>query len=63
MGSEMCIRDSPNQLVSHRHFKTILDMKGYDVAYQEYGGGHEMLSWRGGIAEGLKQIFQSMRLD
>jgi enterochelin esterase-like enzyme len=48
----------PHQIVSNRHFKTVLDMKGYDVTYQEYGGGHEMLSWRGGIAEGLKHVFQ-----
>ncbi len=53
----------PHQIVSHRHFKTILDMKGYDVTYQEYRGGHEMLSWRGGIAEGLKHIFQAMELE
>ncbi len=43
----------PHQVISHRHFKTILDMKGYKYVYQEYAGGHEMLSWRGGIAEGL----------
>ena len=48
----------PHQLVSHRHFKTVLDMKGYNVKYQEYAGGHEMLSWRGGIAEGLKHLFR-----
>lgn len=46
----------PHQIVSNRHFKTVLDMKGYPVSYQEYGGAHEMLSWRGGIAEGLKQL-------
>ena len=28
--------DFPNQIVSHRHFKTILDMKGYDATYREY---------------------------
>ncbi len=50
----------PHQIVSHRHFKTILDMKKYDVAYQEYAGGHDMLSWRGGMAEGLKHIFRSI---
>ena len=49
----------PHQIISHRHFKTILDMKEYAVAYHEYRGGHEMLSWRGGIAEGLKHIFSS----
>ncbi len=48
----------PHQLVSHRHFKTILDMKGYEVEYLEYGGGHEMLSWQGGIADGLKHLFK-----
>jgi len=53
----------PHQVVSHRHFKTILDMKGYDVTYQEYSGGHEMLSWRGGIAEGLIHIFKSIDLN
>lgn len=47
----------PHQIISHRHFKTILDLKGYDVTYREYRGGHEMLSWRGGIAEGLKEVF------
>ncbi len=53
----------PHQIVSHRHFKTILDMKGYDVTYHEYGGGHEMLSWRGGIAEGLTHIFRSIEKE
>ncbi len=48
----------PHAIVSHRHFKTVLDMKGYDVKYQEYAGGHEMLSWRGGIAEGLKHLLR-----
>lgn len=47
----------PHQVISHRHFKTVLEMKGYDVTYGEYRGGHEMLSWRGGIAEGLKHLF------
>ena len=53
----------PHQLVSHRHFDTVLKMKGYDVTYQEYGGGHEMLSWRGGMAEGLKHIFRPTELE
>jgi enterochelin esterase family protein len=48
----------PHQVISNRHFKTVLEMKGHDVAYNEYGGGHEMLSWRGGIAEGLKHFFR-----
>lgn len=50
----------PHQIVSHRHFKTILDMKKYAVTYREYGGGHDMLNWRGGMADGLKHIFRSI---
>jgi enterochelin esterase family protein len=53
----------PHQLVSHRHFKTVLDMKGYDSTYVEYGGGHEMLSWRGGIADGLKLLLKDSEPD
>lgn len=49
----------PHQIVSHRHFKTVLDMRGYNVEYKEYGGGHEMLSWRGGIADGLSYLFRN----
>ena len=50
----------PHQVVSHRHFKTILEMKGYEFRYEEYGGGHEMLSWQGGFAEGLTYLFGVM---
>jgi enterochelin esterase family protein len=53
----------PHQILSHRHFKTVLEMRDYDVTYNEYGGGHEMRSWRGGIAEGLAHIFKSVESD
>jgi len=36
-------------------------MKGYEFSYHEYGGGHEMLSWRGGIADGLRYAFRGTR--
>jgi len=51
----------PHQIVSHRHFETVLDLRGYDVAYREYGGGHEMLSWQGGVADGLMHLLGENR--
>ncbi|HEV2963969.1 MAG TPA: alpha/beta hydrolase-fold protein [Candidatus Angelobacter sp.] len=40
-------------LTSNRHLRDVLLAKGYEVHYQEYYGGHDFLSWRGSIADGL----------
>lgn len=40
-------------LQGNRHFRHILELKGYDVTYREYNGGHDYLCWRGGLADGL----------
>jgi len=36
-----------------RHMRDVLLAKGYEVFYQENVGGHDYLSWRGSLAEGL----------
>ena len=36
-----------------RHFRNVLDAKGYEQIYREYNGGHDTLCWRGGLADGL----------
>jgi enterochelin esterase-like enzyme len=36
-----------------RHMRDVLLAKGYDVHYQENVGGHDYLSWRGSLADGL----------
>lgn len=43
----------PHQVISHRHFSTILQMKGYGFKYSEYMGGHDTICWRGSYADGL----------
>jgi enterochelin esterase family protein len=46
-------------LDANRHLRDVLRAKGYQVEYAEMGGGHEPLSWRGGLAEGLIQLLGS----
>ena len=40
-------------LASNRHFRDVLQAKGYAVHYQEYNGGHHEANWRGSVADGL----------
>ncbi|HLG62611.1 MAG TPA: enterochelin esterase [Ktedonosporobacter sp.] len=40
-------------IVSNRHLRDILTLKGYEVYYTEYNGGHDYLCWRGSLADGL----------
>ena len=40
-------------LETTRQLRDILLAKGYDVHYQQFVGGHDDLSWRGTLADGL----------
>jgi enterochelin esterase family protein len=40
-------------LESNWHMRDVLKGKGYEVHYQEVGGAHQPVSWRGGLADGL----------
>jgi enterochelin esterase family protein len=33
--------------------RDVLRVKGYEVHFQEFAGGHDYLSWRGTLADGL----------
>jgi enterochelin esterase family protein len=40
-------------LLNNRTLRDVLRAKGYDVYFQEFAGGHDYLSWRGTLADGL----------
>ncbi len=46
-------------LPSNRHFRDVLAAKGYEVIYQEVASGHDYLSWRAMLPEGLIQLFSN----
>ncbi|HEV2197500.1 MAG TPA: alpha/beta hydrolase-fold protein [Candidatus Acidoferrum sp.] len=46
-------RDGPTGLTANRHFVEILKSKGYPTIYEEVGGSHEPVHWRGTLAAGL----------
>jgi len=39
-----------------RHMRDVLLAKGYEVHYQQFIGGHDYLSWRGTLADGLMDL-------
>jgi enterochelin esterase family protein len=43
-------------LGSNRELRDVLQLKGYDVDYREFVGGHNAVNWRGSIADGLISV-------
>lgn len=42
-----------SMITTNRHLRDILLLKGYEVHYTEFNGGHDYLCWRGSLADGL----------
>ena len=48
-------------LETSRHLRDVLRAKGYEVHYREFAGGHDYLSWRGSLADGLLSLARAQR--
>ena len=46
----------PNQFHANRHFRDILQLKGYKVFYNEFYGAHEHINWRETLPDALIKI-------
>lgn len=49
----MLISGAPAHQHANRHMRDVLRLKGYDVHYSEYPGGHDFIWWRQTLADGL----------
>ena len=45
--------DSNQLFISNHHFRNVLMTKGYPISYVEFLGGHDLICWRGSVADGL----------
>jgi enterochelin esterase family protein len=48
-------------LTTSQHLRDVLLAKGYEVHYNEFYGGHDFLSWRGSLADGLIALLGNPR--
>jgi enterochelin esterase family protein len=48
-------------LGSNRELRDVLQLKGYDVDYHEFIGGHNFVNWRGSLADGLISLLGRRR--
>ena len=46
-----------SMLGMNREFRSVLELKGYDLDYNEFKGGHSYLNWKQTLSNGIISIF------
>jgi enterochelin esterase family protein len=54
--------DSPTNLIANRHFRDVLESKGYSVEFQEVNGGHDFFPWKASLPDGLSPEHLAARI-
>ena len=53
---EVGLKEDGDMVSSNRHLRDVLVLKGYEVDYAEFHGGHDYICWRGSFADGLLKL-------
>jgi enterochelin esterase family protein len=51
----------PSLVTTNRHMRDILRLKGYQVHYAEFSGGHGFFCWQGTFSDGLISLFGTQK--
>jgi len=51
------------QIFASRHFRDLVQAKGYALTYREFSGGHDDAWWRGTLADGLIDLTSQWRQE
>jgi enterochelin esterase-like enzyme len=52
-----------DMVLHNRHLRDVLILKGYEVHYSEFNGGHDYVCWRGSLADGLLALVGKTAVD
>jgi enterochelin esterase-like enzyme len=56
---EVGLQEPAEMILPNRHLRDVLMLKGYDISYTEFNGGHNYVCWRGSLADSLIKLISN----